>query len=183
MKAICIILSLCIFNVKISSAQQKKKTMNNIKYVRPSDDEIKKKLTKLQWKVTQEDGTERPFSNEYWDNKSEGIYVDLISGEPLFSSTHKYKSGTGWPSFFEVISKKNIVEKIDKKLFSTRTEIRSKNGNSHLGHVFKDGPEPSGLRYWINSAAMRFVPKDKMKTEGYEDLLSLFKEEEKNGKH
>ncbi|HDZ3732383.1 TPA: peptide-methionine (R)-S-oxide reductase MsrB [Vibrio harveyi] len=143
-------------------------------YEKPSDKEIKAKLTDLQYYVTQEEGTERPFNNEYWDNKEAGIYVDIVTGEPLFSSTDKYKSGTGWPSFTRPINPGYIVEKTDFKLVYPRTEIRSKFGDSHIGHVFKDGPKPTGLRYCMNSAAMKFVPVSEMANLGYDDYLYLF---------
>jgi peptide methionine sulfoxide reductase msrA/msrB len=144
------------------------------KYKKMSQKELKKKLTPLQYEVTQNDGTERPFQNEYWDNKKEGIYVDIVSGEPLFSSTDKYKSGTGWPSFTKRIGLDGVVEKQDVSHSMVRTEVRSKNADSHLGHVFPDGPEPSGLRYCINSAALRFIPKEDLKDEGYSEYLKLF---------
>ncbi len=136
--------------------------------------ELKKKLTAIQYKVTQEDGTEPPFKNEYWDHKEEGIYVDIVSGEPLFSSKDKYDSGTGWPSFSKPIAKNNIVEKIDRSWLQERTEVRSKIGNSHLGHVFPDGPEPTKLRYCINSAALRFIPKANLEKEGFTEFLKEF---------
>jgi len=132
-------------------------------------------LNPIQYKVTQQDGTEPPYKNEYWDEKRDGIYVDLISGEPLFSSLDKYDSGTGWPSFTRPISKDAVVEKEDKKFFSTWMEIRSSSSDAHLGHVFPDGPEPTGLRYCMNSAALRFVPKEDLEKEGYKEYLKLFK--------
>ena len=142
-------------------------------YTKPSDEVIKKKLNDLQYKVTQHEGTERAFKNEYWDNKKAGIYVDIVSGEPLFSSKDKFESGTGWPSFIKPIDPKFIVKKEDNSFGMTRIEVRSKFGDSHLGHVFEDGPEPTNLRYCMNSASMRFIPKDKMEEEGYGDYLWL----------
>ena len=142
-------------------------------YVKPSDEELRANLTELEYEVTQEEGTERPFDNAYNDNHTPGIYVDIVSGEPLFSSDDKYESGTGWPSFVKPIDPQFIVEKIDKGLFSTRTEIRSKYGDNHLGHVFSDGPkERGGMRYCMNSAALRFIPKESLEKEGYGKFLS-----------
>lgn len=146
-------------------------------FSKPSPAELKKMLTPLQYEVTQEDGTERPFNNEYNANKKAGIYVDIVSGEPLFSSLDKYDSGTGWPSFTRPISKGSVVTKQDRGIFGTRTEVRSRLADSHLGHVFDDGPAPAGLRYCMNSAAMRFIPAERLQQEGYAQFLPLFVKE------
>jgi methionine-R-sulfoxide reductase len=148
-------------------------------FKKPSDAELKQKLNPLQYQVTQHEGTERPFQNEYWNNHEPGIYVDVVSGEPLFSSLDKYDSGTGWPSFTKPLVPENVKTKTDRSLFMERTEVRSAHADSHLGHLFDDGPKPTGQRYCMNSASMRFIPASKLVEEGYAEFARLFESAKK----
>lgn len=169
-----LIVTILALGLSVGCAEGQSTPASQVGHDKPSDAELERTLTPIQYAVTREDATEPPFENAYWDNKEPGIYVDVVSGEPLFASIHKYESGTGWPSFWRPLEPDNVYTKDDWKLVVRRTEVRSVGADSHLGHVFDDGPEPTGERWCMNSAAMRFVPLDRLEAEGYGEYASLF---------